>query len=56
MQNLEPYIFQYFVHTFAFLVQCEQRIEINKVLIFATAVSLDASLSLDAWLSVWNGL
>ena len=37
-QSLEPYIytFQYFVHTFALRVQCEQGIEIYKILIFAS--------------------
>ena len=32
-QNLEPYKFQYFVHTCAFRMQCEQSIEIHKVIL-----------------------
>ena len=45
MQSLEPYIFHYFVHTFALRVHCEQRIEMYDFCVNAAVALIDASLS-----------
>ena len=48
MQSLEPYTFQYIVHTFALNVHCEQGTEMYNNCVTATVALIDASLSVTA--------